>query len=984
MRLPKGEARLEGWPERRAPGDPLVFTIPAHRSFADALAAGLIARFGEDPLGLARGRILLPTNRAVRTVTEAFVRASGNGLVLPRLIPIGDPELADRIGAALDPLETSLPPAVDPLDRLLTLANLVREPGESAAESLRLAADLARTLDQLIIAEVEPGRLVEAANDAPELANHWQDSLSRLRAILDRWPAILAARGAIDLATRRNLMLRATADRWKAAPPPGFTIAAGIATTAPAVAVLLAQVARLPEGALLLPALALADAMPDEEWDALGPHDDRAGDVTHPQFHLKALLDLVGVARSEVQRWRSGGRAASPAVRGRAVMHAMTAADFSEKWSALPPRERRLTGIRAAELADPASEAMTIAVALREALEVPGQTAALVTPDRALASRVSSILLRWGIAADDSAGTPLSQAAPGTLLLGLTAAAAEQLAPVALLALLKHPLVGGEGAERAAWLDQVRTLDLALRGPRPAAGLPGLDDHLAQPRKTPPIAQVEAAWSALRPRVAPLTALFEGTTTLAILAARLRECASSLAGDAAWRGPAGRLAAELLAEIEAAPAAASTPITPADAVPLLRQLLDERPVRPPFGGHPRLQILGLLEARLQQSDLMILAGLNEGSWPADPSPDPWLAPRIRANLGLPTLDVVTGLAAHDFASALGAPRVLITRARRDGRSPTVPSRLWLRLQAMTGGIARDHRLERLAAAIDRPTGPPTPVGQPAPRPPLAARPTRIAVTDLDRLQADPFAFYAKAILRLRPLDPLDADHSAAWKGTAVHKILEEWQKQDDCDPATLLARAQALVEGDAIHPMLRALWQPRLIEAIKWIAEEETKLQAEGRRPKAAEIWGETDIAGVRLFGKVDRIDLLPGGGLAIIDYKTGKAPPRKAVDAGFALQLGLLGLIARAGGFEKIAGEPRAHEYWSLAKNKDTFGRRSTPDDKLGAEAFLERAERQFTIAAARWLTGNEPFTAKLNPAYAPYEDYDQLMRLEEWYGRN
>ena len=326
--------------------------------------------------------------------------------------------------------------------------------------------------------------------------------------------------------------------------------------------------------------------------------------------------------------------------------------------------------------------------------------------------------------------------------------------------------------------------------------------------------------------------------------------------------------------------------------------------------------------------------------------------------------------------------MLITRARRDGRSPTVPSRLWLRLQAMTGGIARDYRIERLAAAIDRPPGPPQPASRPAPSPPIDARPKRIAVTDLDRLQADPFAFYAKAILRLRPLDLLDADHSAAWKGTAVHRILEEWQKQDDCDPATLLGRARALIAGDAIHPMLRALWQPRLLEAIGWIARTEAKYQSEGRRPKAAEAWGETELAGVKLFGKADRIDLLPGGGLAIVDYKTGKAPPKKAVDAGFALQLGLLGLIARAGGFQGIAGTPELHEYWSLAKDKDRFGKLTAPDKELGPAGFLERAERQFTAAAAKWLTGDEPFTAKLNPAYAPYEDYDQLMRLEEWYG--
>ncbi|MCA1653995.1 MAG: double-strand break repair protein AddB [Sphingomicrobium sp.] len=971
----------KGDADRRTAGEPLVYTIPAHRSFADALASGLIAAYGRDPVGLAKGRILLPTNRAVRAVTEAFVRASGGGLVLPRLIPIGDPELDERIGGALDPADTALQPAVDPLERLLTLAKLVRGEGESVAEALRLAADLARTLDQLTIAEVSPAQLVEAAADAPELARHWQVSLDRLRAIIDIWPGIERKSGRMGLAERRNRLLRSTAERWRASPPECFTVAAGVTTNAPAVATLLGRVARLPDGAVILPGLALGNVMPAAEWDALGPQEEDGrrtrGEPTHPQFHLKQLLDALGVARDEVRVWRAGGRASSPAVRGRAVMHAMTAADFSEKWSALPPRERRLTGIRAAELSDPAAEAMTIAVALREALETPEMTAALVTPDRVLAARVSAILTRWGVEANDSAGRPLSQAPPGTLLLGILAAAAEGMAPVALLALLKHPLVGGEGPDRLAWLDRVRALDLALRGPRPPTGLAGLDQHCAAK------AAWQAAWAPLRAAVEPLDRLFDGALTLARLAAHLRECATSLAGDAAWRGPAGRMAGDLLAEIEAAPVAATFELTASDAVPLFRQLFDERPVRPPYGGHQRIQILGLLEARLQQADLMVLGGLNEGTWPAEPRPDPWLAPRIRANLGLPGLDLVSGLAAHDFASALGAPRVLITRARRDGRSPTVASRLWLRLQAMTGGLPRDLRLERLAAAIDSPDGPPEPVARPAPRPPINDRPRRIAVTDLDRLQADPFAFYAKAMLRLRSLDPVDAEHSAAWKGTAVHAILEQWLKDDDCDPATLLARAQALIAGDAIHPMLRALWQPRLLEAIKWVAAQEEANRAEGRRPKAAEVWGETELGGVTLFGKADRIDILPDGGLAIVDYKTGKAPARRAVDEGFALQLGLLGLIARAGGFEVVAGEPEAHEYWSLAKDKDSFGKCSSPDKDLGAAGFLDRAERQFLAAAAKWLTGDVPFTAKLNPAYAPYGDYDQLMRLEEWYGR-
>jgi ATP-dependent helicase/nuclease subunit B len=183
--------------------------------------------------------------------------------------------------------------------------------------------------------------------------------------------------------------------------------------------------------------------------------------------------------------------------------------------------------------------------------------------------------------------------------------------------------------------------------------------------------------------------------------------------------------------------------------------------------------------------------------------------------------------------------------------------------------------------------------------------------------------------------------------------------------------------------MLRALWAPRLLEAVRWIEEAEQENRAQGRRPLKAEIAGETELGGVTVHGKADRIDRLGNGGLAIVDYKTGKAPRQKAIDAGFALQLGLLGLIARAGGFPEVDGEPGAHEYWSLSKDRDKFGKRVCPDKKMGAAEFLDRAEAHFLDAARRWLTGDEPFTAKLHPAYAPYGDYDQLMRLEEWYGR-
>ena len=175
---------------------PAVYTIGSHRSFADALAAGLIKRFGGDPLGLARGRILLPNNRAVRSITDAFVRASGQGLLLPRLIAIGDPELDERVGGALEGLDDEdVPPAIDPLERLLKLATIVR--GVRGAEAVRLSADLARALDALLVEEIDPLRLKDAVAEAEDVAVHWQNSLERLELIYERWPQIL--RDGIDI-----------------------------------------------------------------------------------------------------------------------------------------------------------------------------------------------------------------------------------------------------------------------------------------------------------------------------------------------------------------------------------------------------------------------------------------------------------------------------------------------------------------------------------------------------------------------------------------------------------------------------------------------------------------------------------------------------------------------------------------------------------------------------------------------------------------
>lgn len=969
-----------------------LYTIPPHRAFADALANGLIKRFGGDPMGLARGLVLLPNNRAKRAIQDAFVRASGGGLLLPRLVAVGDPELDEAVfDAAGDP--DPVPPAVEPLQRQLILARLIQqaEPRHDAAEAVRLAGDLAATLDQLLIEEVPPRRLKEL-DLAPELSAHWERSLHLFEIVLERWPRELARLGRIDLADRRRLLIDRLAARWKQSPPGGFVCAAGITAGAPTIARLQRVVAGLPKGMVVLPDLAIS--IGDAEWDMLGPHaPDPAGRrrrnlETHPQFHLKLLLERMGVHRSEFDPWRAASEHDAAPSRSKAIASAMQPPELTHGWTTLPDRERKLDGVRALEVATPAEEAQAIALALRQALETPGRTAALVTPDRALARRVAAHCARWGIAIDDSAGQPLSILPPGTLLLALADAAAQRFAPLPLLSLLKHPLVMPEA--RAEWLDGARLLDRALRGPRPAPDLAGIDRHLAeQEGRDAPLRQAARRWwPVARVLLAPLEAAFaNGPQPIPVLLAALREAAQALGGDGLWSRAEGRAAATLLDDLEREAVDGPGSAAPDTLAPMLRTLMDQIAVRPPQGGHPRLAILGQLEARLQTADLMILSGLNEGVWPALPAPDPWLAPRIRAELGLPGLERRIGLAAHDLAGALGAPEVLLTRARRDATAPTIASRFWLRLEALSGGLDRAHDLATWLHAVDDPGGH-DPAERPEPSPPVEDRPKAISVTEVDRLKADPYAFYARRMLGLMPLDPVDADPSAAWRGTAVHDVLQKWFELDACDPAKLRARAEAMLVDERTHPMMRALWQPRLMEAIDWIARQIAENPQ--RKVLAVELDGEIAFEGVKLRGKFDRIDRLADDGLAIVDYKTGQPPSTRAVRAGFSLQLGLLGLIAERGGFRDVEGTARAFEYWSLARSPRTggFGYVDSPVDPkkkepIPAEEFVDIAAHHFAEAVRAWLTGDQPFTAKLVPEYAPYAEYDQLMRRDEWYGR-
>jgi ATP-dependent helicase/nuclease subunit B len=983
-----------------------LFTIAPHVAFVDALAKGLLARCGGDPLALANTHVLLPNRRATRALTQAFVRHSGGGLLLPRMTPVGDldDDSFDRFASG----DLAIAPAVAPLIRRLELARLVRalpdSDGKTAVEALRLGDDLGRTLDALLAEEIPPEALREAVTKA-DLAEHWAKTLAFLELVITAWPPARDAAGGSDAGTRVAALIDALIARWQIAPPPGLVVAAGITGTSPPLVRLLSAITTLPGGMIVLPGLD-TDISPAgvARWAAIttGDPDDRDAEE-HPQFALKTLLTRLGRDRADVADWGVTTERDGPADRSSAVMAAMAPAGGTgdSVWQAAHPAS--FAGISAVEAATPAEEAQVIALALRHALETPGRTAALVTPDRALARRVAAHCRRWHLLVDDSAGTPLRLTPPGALALALIEAMAQGFSPTPLLAVLKHPLVAN-GDSRTAWLAATRQLDLALRGVRPPPGLEAVGEALDArqavarnrcrkdtPEKLPALVERQTVqtlwWQDAATRVDPMAALADAPhLTLPKLAEALRLAGEALCGDRLWAGPDGRALAGLIEKLEA-DGQIFGPFDTQDAPALLAALLSDIAVRPAYGGHPRLAILGPLEAQLQRADLMILGGLNEGIWPGRPAPDPWLAPAIRKALALPGTARDIGLAAHDFVGGLGAAQVLLTRARRDASAPLVPSRFWLRLQAFSGGITADNDLLHLARRLDgRGQGNARPAPRPAP--PAAARPRTLSVTEVDTLIVDPFAFYARNILALRKLDPLDDDPTAQTRGNRVHSVMERWigSGGGSLERLAILTEEELAAETRQF-PLLRALWAPRARRALQWAGVATHEREALGWTSMFAEAGGELLLAnGITLKGRADRIDLHDDGRLAVIDYKTGTPPTPAQVAAGFANQLGLLMAMATAGTLRTKAagvrpGPPAELLYWKLSggnpPGKIVNALKGGPAADHVA-TVLTRAETLTT----ELLLGDGPFQPKLHPGFS-WGDYDHLARVAEWLDR-
>ena len=986
-----------------AVGRPNLATVPAGLSFADAVATGLLAEHEGDPAGLADTLILVPNRRAARALAEAFLRVSdGRALVLPRMSPIGDVDEAELVlgGAA----ELELPPEILPLRRRLLLARLVndwqakRDTGPAdMAQSARLADALASFIDEVAVERIDVGRLQTLVGG--DYARHWEVTLDFLSIITKAWPAVLELEGCVDPATRRNQLLDAQARAWHENPPLHPVIAAGSTGSVPATADLLAVVARLPRGRVIFPGLDLG--LDEESWDLL--------EATHPQWAMKQTLDRLHASRSDVDLWPRG---ASPSQRARLLSEAMLPARSTARWRLSGPRldlEAALTGLSSIEAQSAPEEASAIALLMRETLEVPEQTAALVTHDRDLARRVAAELGRWGIAVDDSAGRPLATTPPGAFLRLLAEAAAEQLAPVPLLALLKHPLAAG-GMEPDKFRRLARQLEVALlRGPRPGPGLAGLEAALDLARaEVGPDRDSERAIARLARldqlaafvshvagilgpflaevarREAELPALVTAHVTAAErLAARPTEAGSVHL----WAGEAGQVAADFTADL--VKAGDSLGAFPGRAYPgLFEALTAGVAVRPRAGAHPRLKIWGPLEARLQQADLVILGGLNEGTWPPAIPADPWLSRPMRAEFGLLPPERRIGLSAHDFAQAAAAPRVVLSRAAKVDGTPTVPSRWLLRLETLLGAKPAATPALAWADQLDPAVG--QPVLPPAPCPPLDARPREASVSDVETWMRDPYALYARRVLRLDPLDPLDADPGAAERGNIIHDALFTFLAEVGAAPlgpdafARLSDHGRRAFGPALARPSVAAFWWPRFEAVARWFIAEEMGRRANGSLPAGLEVKGEFILNApggpFRLTARADRVDRLADGTLEIIDYKTGAPPSLTSVQAGYAPQLPLEGVIALAGGFAGIAAAPLAAlSFWRLSGGSppgEVKPIRAEPADLTNA------ALAGLAALVARFDDPLTTYLSRPRPKHVRFGRYDHLARVAEWSG--
>jgi len=1028
-------------------------SLPFLETLVDTLIDGTLVpgfRPLDDPLRLADATLYLPTRRAARLLPDLIQkRFGGRPVLLPMIRPVGDAE-EDLQGLTAEKDLEPLPPAMPVMQRHLAMTRLVKawkgmlrrealslrsdEPlglPASTADAAWLAGDLLALMDEV---ETEEADWSELTGLVPEdYARYWQITLDFLQIVREAWPAHLAECGQMDPKARRSALIRREAMRLKDAALRGPVIVAGVTGSVPATAELLKVVAGLPEGAIVLPGL---DRFMDERsWQVLGQREGRSARTatagapvaqtlpSHPQYSLKQLLDRLNASRCDVATL---GPEPAPGMRLREelISEVLRPAETSDGWTGFLDRRSQgqradaLEGIAIMTARNEADEALSVAIALREAIERE-EAAALVSADRMLTRRVAAELARWNIQVDDSAGRPLDQTAPAILALLAAKLALNGCEPIDLLALLKHPLTR-LGLPVRDIRSAARALERGvIRGPRARPGTDGLRLAVAASREdagkahTPRWKKIhDADWDVIADLVDRLAIALKPLEDLALtgapldlieLARRHIEVVEAIAADEIgsaaelYAAEAGEALAGFLSGLLEA-GSGGLDIPPGEWPSVLPALMSGHAVRRRVPGDTRVQILGPMEARLQSFDFLILGGLNEGVWPQRTRNDPWLNRPMKRDMGLEPPERRLGAAAHDFAQGFGAKRVLLSRAARSDGAPTVASR-WLQRLTTLAGPDLTRELERrgalyprLASLLDRAEGTVRPAQRPNPKPPLAARPQSLSITEIERLIRDPYAIYARHVLELQLVDPVGGEPGAADKGNLIHDALAQfllsWSGPfDDTAVRALVGIGENLFEPLDAFPAVRALWWPRFLKiAAGFVAYEGVRSRSVSTRH--LEIGGGVALAlpgfEFRLRGRADRIDQLQDGSLSVIDYKTGQVPSQKQVDALLSPQLPLEAAMIKRSGFKDVPADAGISElvYLQLKGGNEPViealrNPKETPLEDLVEDAWarLDQLIAHYAKAETGYLS-----RARVMRERQMDGDYDHLARTQEW----
>ncbi len=955
-----------------APSDtPRVIGIPPGADFPKTLHDNLVRLSrGHPPEMLARAQVLVSTQRMKRRLLQLFEQ--GEARLLPRIGVVTD--VTHMIPGA------ALPAPVSSLRRILELKEVVSklvevDPSLSQTSAIDLTESLAQLLDEME-GEGVPLEKLDAISGTGS-SGHWEQSLNFLKAIRGYLASLTD--GEADTEARHRASVRLLCQNWELRPPSDPVIVAGSTGSRDTTHLLMSAVARLPQGAVVLPGF---------DFDLLrsvwqGFAESRENE-DHPQFRFGRFLHALAMEDDHVERW---GQSANEA-RNQLISLSLRPANITDQWRIegpklgdLPDATKHLTLL---ETAQPRDESLAIAIALRHAIQ-DGKRAALISPDATLARRVSVALNRWGIRADDSAGTPLHLTPAGRFIRQVFVLLSGPAKIVDVIALLKHPLT--QRKNRGSFQLFVQSLELFLR-------------RAAVPTLTPDIVRTFAAdkdattrdfanWliDCLENSLLPLP------STLDQIVKRHVDLALALCADDLWSGTDGEAVRNVITTFQRE-ATVDGEVKFSEYFQMLEKVLAAESDREQMGVRPDVSIWGTLEARVQGADVVILGGLNEGIWPEQPSSDPWLNREMRAEIGLLLPERQIGLAAHDYQQAAGAPEVIFSRARRSEDSDTVPSRWLNRLTNLLNGLPGTHGPEALAAMrargqkyvtaarqLDMPAKTVPPANRPAPAPPSVIRPKEYGVTELQRLIRDPYAIYAKRILQLEPLDPLTPLPDARLKGIVFHDIFERFFAIDsnftdrDASYQRLLSIAHSELQNAVHWPATRVHWWAQLASIFDRLFDDEVE-RRNTTHQLAREVKGFYPVPDTpfRIKGKADRIDRNEEG-LIIYDYKTGKPPSKKEIEL-FDRQLVIEALMAEAGAFIDVPPEPVTQVvHVGLGRTPETQSTELTGINDLVSvlgdlTSFLMKFDDPSTGYIAR----------RAMEAIRYEGDYDHLARFGEW----